>query len=182
MAKFESSFVLTDLKKRTEFCIKEAKKLLKRKEDLLNLKSSPESWSALECIDHLNNYGRFYLPEIEGAISKINAPSVFYFKSGFIGNVFAKAMLPKEKLTVMSSPSNMDPSRGTLTKDVLNTFLVQQKNYLDILDQSKNKNLNKSRIKVTISKWVRINLGDALRINVYHNERHILQALKASKN
>ena len=31
----------------------------------LNYKSSPETWSILECIEHLNLYGNFYLPEIE---------------------------------------------------------------------------------------------------------------------
>ena len=31
----------------------------------LNFKENPERWSILECIEHLNMYGDFYLPEIE---------------------------------------------------------------------------------------------------------------------
>lgn len=181
MAKMDSSALLSDLKKRTEFCIKEAKKMLKQKEESLNAKPNPETWSKLQCIQHLNNYSNFYISEINGALAKSTSPSTPLFKPGFLGNIFSKAMMPKEKMTVMSSPANMEPAKSDLSKEVLNTFISDQKEYLEILTAARKKNLNKSRIKVTLSRWVRINLGDALRINVYHNQRHILQAINTSK-
>ncbi|MFT4753263.1 MAG: hypothetical protein ACI85Q_000802 [Salibacteraceae bacterium] len=181
MAKIDSSTLLTDLKKRTEFCLKEAKKLRKQKEESLNFKPTPETWSKLQCIAHLNTYADFYVDEIKQAIENSKKASVPLFKPGFMGNVFSKAMMPKKKTTMMQSPSNMEPAKGELTKDILNVFIHRQKEYLEILELAKDKNLNKSSIKVTISRWVKINLGDALRINVYHNERHILQAIKTVK-
>ena len=43
--------------------------LLKQKTDIeLNWKQNSESWSVLECLEHLNLYGYFYIPEIEKTI------------------------------------------------------------------------------------------------------------------
>ena len=36
----------------------------------LNKRLSDESWSVLECLEHLNLYGSFYLPEIKNRIEK----------------------------------------------------------------------------------------------------------------
>ena len=165
---------------RTEFCIKEAKKLLKQKEEVLNKKANPETWSKLQCIDHLNQFGAFYLNEIREAIDQNTNSSTSVFTPGFMGNIYAKAMKHSPKMTKMQSPPNMAPAKGNLSKEVINKFIDQQKEYLDIIKLAKNKNLNKPKLEVTISKFLKIKLGDVLRINIYHNERHIIQAINTS--
>lgn len=177
----ESRQLIADLKRKTEFCSKEAKRLLKLKEDRLNEKASFNSWSALQCLDHLNNYGDFYLEEMEKAMNASSKPSTPQFKSGFIGNIFAKSMVAGAKSTKMQSPKDMEPGTTTLSKEVINKFLEQQKEYLRLLETCQHKNLNKIKVKITLSKWIKLKLGDALRVTIYHNERHILQALKAAK-
>ena len=52
----------------TERLIRAAKGLRHLTPAQLNQKKSPESWSILECLEHLNLYGDFYLPAIEGAL------------------------------------------------------------------------------------------------------------------
>ncbi|MDX5321629.1 MAG: DinB family protein, partial [Bacteroidota bacterium] len=37
-------------------------------DSLLNQRPSEKAWSALECIEHLNSYARYYLPEFEKEI------------------------------------------------------------------------------------------------------------------
>ncbi|MGB0805448.1 MAG: DinB family protein [Salibacteraceae bacterium] len=181
MAKIDSNILISDLIQKTEFCIKGGKKLLKLKEDKLNDRTNPETWSSLQCLDHLNQYGDFYLNEIRMAMDSSSTPFNPYFSPGFIGNMFAKSMVAKSGMTKMQSPSDMVPTLSPLTKEVVNTFLNQQKEYLALLQLAKSKNLNKIKIKVTISKWVKLKLGDALRVTVLHNERHVIQALRASK-
>ncbi len=177
----ESKQLLTDLKRKTAFCNKEAKRLLKLNETRLNHKESVHSWSALQCLDHLNKYGDFYLMEMEKAIHASSKPSVKKFSPGFLGNIFAKSMIAQPKTTTMQSPKNMEPATSSLTKDVINTFLGQQKEFIRLLELCPQKNLNKIKVKITLSKWIKLKLGDTLRITIFHNERHILQALKAAK-
>ena len=38
--------------------------------------------------------------------------------------------------------------------------------------------LNKIKTAISISKWIKLKLGDTFRVVVYHNERHIKQANK----
>ena len=181
MAKIETIILLNDLKSKTEFCIKEAKKFLKQNEEKLNSRPNPETWSVLQCLDHLNQYAAYYIPEMEREINKSDQQSNTYFGPGFIGNMFAKAMHPTLGTNKMSAPVDKVPSSSELPKDVINQFLDFQKQYLEILKLAENKNLNKIKIKVTISKWVKLKLGDALRVTIFHNERHTRQAIKALK-
>ena len=50
----------------------------------LNLKPSSESWSILECIEHLNRYGEFYIPEITKRLENSNYQKSDTFKSGIL--------------------------------------------------------------------------------------------------
>tara|TARA_R110002050_G_scaffold300621_1_gene470994 strand:- start:18728 stop:19279 length:552 start_codon:yes stop_codon:yes gene_type:complete len=182
MAKIDTSVLLNDLKTKTEFCIKEAKRLVKQREEKLNDHPNPETWSALQCIDHLNKYGDYYLPELNAAMNDSSLPPSSHFSPGFVGNIFAKAMHPTVGKSKMQSPVDKAPAKSDLSKDILNTFMDQQKSFLEVLKMAESKNLNKVKIKITISKWIKIKLGDALRVTIYHNERHILQAIKVLKN
>ncbi len=56
-----------------------------------------KSWSILECLEHLNLYGDFYIPEIKNRIESSKTLPKENFKSRILGNYFAKSMLPKEK-------------------------------------------------------------------------------------
>lgn len=142
----------------------------------LTEKKSPESWSVLECIEHLNRYGKFYIPEISNQITKSKHKKSKTFKSGWLGNYFAKSMLPKEKLNKMKTFTSMNPLNCSLDKNVLTLFLHQQKQILKLLEESAKTDLSKVKISISISKWIKLRLGDTFRIVIYHNIRHILQA------
>src|SRR5699024_8905620 len=88
----------------------------------LNLKKDSESWSILECIEHLNRFGQFYIPEIKQRIAHSKIGPSETFKSGLLGNYFAKSMLPKPDMKKMKSPKAMNPQNSKLSRDVLDTF------------------------------------------------------------
>ena len=48
------------------------------------------------------------------------------------------------------------------------------------MDLSKKINISKTRTAISISKIIRLKLGDTFRFNVAHNERHLLQAEKTT--
>ncbi|MEO1518001.1 MAG: DinB family protein [Bacteroidota bacterium] len=169
--------LIDDLIERTRSHLNALEQLRSLPEEVLQHKTDADSWNALECIEHLNLYGDFYLPEIEKSLKKANIyPAEGTFKSGWLGNYFAKSLLPKEKLNKMKTFRDKDPNGLPLDKSVLSRFLQQQKQTLDLLNRARTVNMTQVRVPTTIARWIRINLGDIFRVVIYHNQRHILQA------
>jgi len=199
--KIGSEELINDLKLRTEKVLIQAEKFLSLTNDELNFRTSPESWSILECMEHLNLYGRFYLKEIQNRITENPKKSDQIFKSGFLGNYFANSMLPpastsrlalnnrssastskSKKMKKMKTFANMNPINSSLDKRVLEEFIQQQYDMLRLLDGAKNSNLNKIKCGITITKLLKLKLGDTFRFVIYHNERHLLQAEKVCQS
>lgn len=174
--KIQTEALIVDLANRTEQLICEAMSLKEKSEEQLNYKQHAESWSILECLEHLNLYGRFYLPEIERCIRKGKGKKENVFKSGWLGNYFANSMLPKEKLNKMKTFKNMNPLNSKLDKRVIDDFISQQQKMLRLLEESRKVSLNKTRTAISISKLIKLKLGDTFRFVIYHNQRHMAQA------
>lgn len=168
--------LISELKEITLQNIELAQKLYELSDESLNWRNDPKSWSILECLEHLNIYGNFYLPEIENTMSNATIQSDDEFKPGFLGNYFAKSMQPKVKLNKMKTFKKTDPIGSMLTRNVIDTFINQQNKLLELVDRSEKVNLNKLKTGISITKWIRIKLGDTFRFVIYHNQRHILQA------
>jgi hypothetical protein len=146
----------------------------------LNYKKHPEQWSILECIEHLNLYGDFYLPEIEKQIQAhktANPPATF--KSGIIGNYFANLMMVKEgKIKKMKSPNGKNPSGSQLSATTIERFLKQQGLLKLLLLQARDVDLTRTKTAISLTPLIKLRLGDTFRFFVYHIERHVLQAEK----
>jgi hypothetical protein len=177
--KIRSEELIQDLIERTRQNINSAELLKDKTEKALNYKARPESWSALECLEHLNLYGIFYLPEIAKHINETPYPKETDFKSGILGNYFANSLLPKEKLNKMSTFKSMNPLNSKLDSSVLDNFLDQQIQMLELLDKARYVSLNKTKTGISISRFIKLKLGDTFRVVIYHNQRHIEQAKRA---
>ncbi|WP_308993436.1 DinB family protein [Mariniflexile litorale] len=149
--------------------------------DLLNWKQNAESWSILECIEHLNRYGDFYIPEITNKIKTSNYKSSEIFKSNWLGKYFSKSVSYNEDLNKMKTFKSMNPLNSELDIETLEKFINQQHQIIELLDKSKNVNLDKTKTAISISKWIKLKLGDTFRVLIYHNDRHIKQAEKTLK-
>lgn len=148
-------------------------------------KESPEKWSATQCLEHLNSYGRYYLPEMERAIQqakqKQQKPAV-HFKAGWLGNYFTQLMKPQEDGSVgkkMSSPKNHYPVSNADSHQVIATFIEQQEKLLQLLEEARSIDLNKASCAISIAKFIKLKLGDTFLFYVAHQHRHILQAKRA---
>lgn len=168
--------LITELLEKTRMNIHKVESLKKLSEKELNYKESSGEWSILECIEHLNIYGDFYNPAIKESIQKTTTTSSKIFKSGVLGNYFVNLIAPKEKLNKMKTLKENNPLGSCLDIDVINRFINQQKEYLELIEQSKNINLTKTKTAISITKLIKLRLGDTLRFITAHNERHMLQA------
>ncbi|WP_153795718.1 DinB family protein [Foetidibacter luteolus] len=151
------------------------------------LKPGEKKWSANECLQHLNSYGRYYIPAMEQAIqSSVCAkqhPSA-KFSSGFLGGYFTKMMQPKQNGVIsnkMKSPGAHAPKSILQSHEVIREFIDQQEKILKLLYVAKRVDLNKTRVPISIAPFIKLKLGDVLSFVIAHNERHVLQAENALK-
>lgn len=168
--------LIDELKKITEENIQFVENLLNQSDKKLNYRPSEKSWSILECIEHLNRYGKFYIPEINKRIINSNTKQGKIFSFGILGNYFAKSMLPRENLNKMKTFKSMNPIHSSLDKNVLIEFISQQKQMINLLKDAENVDLNKVKTSISISNLIKLKLGDTFRFVIYHNLRHIEQA------
>jgi hypothetical protein len=107
-----------------------------------------------------------------------------WFNSGALGNYFTNMMRPKNVFEVknkMKTQKSHAPDNNLQPDKVLNEFEEQQQKLLQLLEVARNKNLNKIRIPISISKLVRLRLGDTFRFLIAHEQRHFIQARNAIK-
>ena len=177
--KIESETLIAELIERTKQNMNEVERLNQLSFKELNHKAGSEVWSALECIEHLNLYGDYYLPEISSRIEGSNTEAEPHFISGFWGNFFYKSMLPKKNLNRMNTFKSKNPNGSNLSRSSLERFLEQQNSLLELLTKGRSISLNRTKTSISISTLIKLKLGDTFRFLIAHNERHILQALRA---
>jgi hypothetical protein len=178
---FNSTTLLTDLKKTVNDHIDFSKQLLELSEEKLQWRVKENSWSVLECLVHLNLYAIFYNNKIEEKMDACKLSFSETFKSGYLGNKFANDMLPKEKLNKMKTFKSKNPIHSNLNKEtVLLEFIKHQEKMLSLLETAATKNL-KIKVQTTLP-FVKFKLGDTFRFVINHNVRHIEQAKRVLDN
>lgn len=154
------------------------KKFLLLSEEELNWKHNPAKWSIAECLEHLNLYGDHYLPELAKAIAQASpARPDNLFQSSWLGNYFADLMLVKNgKVKKMKTFKAKNPIYSATPSAVLSRFIKQQETYAELIQQARGVDLQKKEVPTSLSRWIRLSVGDTLRLTVYHNQRHVWQA------
>jgi hypothetical protein len=148
-------------------------------------KPNPTSWNAAQCLEHLNIYGRYYLPALEKAI--ITAEKKGYkanetYTSGWLGNYFHHQILPNTEGVIkgkMKAPANAIPRQQLDTRAIIAEFIDQQEAMLHLIERARKINIGKVRVPISIMKWVKLKIGDTFLFMTAHHLRHILQAERA---
>jgi hypothetical protein len=180
----ENNTLVNELLAITDACTASAKNFTQLPPDVLNFKEAPERWSILECIEHLNRYGDYYLPEIEKAImSGKTSNNPLTFSSGVFGNYFANLMKVKNgKMIRMKTPGDKNPVGSQLSPITIDRFIKQQEKLRSLLEQARKVDLTGTKVPISLTKFLKLRAGDTFRFFVYHIERHILQAQKAKES
>ena len=88
--KFETKSLMSELSNELhKICSYTNSALNKYSNEILNMKPSDSSWSFMECLDHMNRYGDYYIPQLKGAV--LTAKQKGYgtsreYKSGWLGD------------------------------------------------------------------------------------------------
>lgn len=157
-------------------------------EQQLRWKPNEQTWNLLEIFAHLNEYARFYHSAFSRRIGKTrfrepreNFVSSPLGRSAWVSMKLGNAKNVKRKF---NAPKAYNPqfTPELVTGNDLKTLLEGQKELLTILDSAAEVNIRKVKVPISISKIIRLRLGDALLFVAYHNERHIQQAINLTQS
>jgi hypothetical protein len=153
----------------------------------LNWKPNPQTWSLIENFAHLNEYAGFYhaaflrriattrfrIPREQFASSPLGRSAWVSMKLGKQNNIKRKFNAPKAY--------NPTIHPEIVHENGVQLLLAGQQELLQVLEASIAVNMRKVKVPISISKIIRLRLGDALLFVAYHNERHMQQALNLTK-
>ena len=97
-----------------------------------------------------------------------------WFTSGYWGEKFTKMMKPTNVYEVknkMKTQKKMSFPNSLHVETVMKEFLQGQDKLLRLLEMAKGRNLAKIKIPITISKMIRLRLGDTFRFVIAHEQR-----------
>ena len=156
-----------------------------RSSEDLNKQPYERSWSAAQCLEHLNAYYRYYIPVFRGKIqnTRFTDPSDYFISSPLGRAVYRSVKLGKVKNVKrkLKSPKDYNPlvNASLSTENSVNEYLDHAKDFIQLLKEVEKVDLRKTKVPLSLRPVVKLNLGDALLFMVYHNERHIYQAKRA---
>ena len=178
MQTLDTTILLKELEEKSISILQYIDQLTKQSDEAALKKSAPGKWNTIQVLDHLNSYYDFYLPAIANAMNqKITTPSK-NFKPGWIGNYFTKLMEPNSdgKLkSKMKAPKNHRPANDLNIDIVVNKFRENQQQFIALLKKATNSNIGEIRVPISLTKLIKLKLGDVFRFIVAHNIRHQLQ-------
>ncbi len=152
----------------------------------LNWHETPYRWSILENIAHLNYVANFYFPPTLKALEhakKKGARPQKTFTRGWLGHRYVSKMRLKVNNQIkktIEAPKKyvpkLDPHEELDRKNTFDRFVENQQTLARIIAEAKTINIEKTRVYAAVFNLVSIRFGDMLKILVYHDERHIVQA------
>jgi uncharacterized damage-inducible protein DinB len=145
---------------------------------LLVQQPQPGSWSVAQVLEHLNIYARYYITAIEEKLHLNQSGPNQNFTPGWLGNYFTNLMKPTEEKNIkskMKSPANAVPSAQPDALAMLNEFINHQHHLLNLLQIARTANLDYNRIPISLTKLIKLKLGDTFRFFIAHEQRHFLQ-------
>lgn len=148
-------------------------------------KPAEESWSIIECLEHMNLAHKAYIKQMDDVLSKAgNSDAKKTHKSGWIARRSIRMMQPGNNRKIrwkMKTMSGMEPALSALrASEVLAEFTRQIQRMEEIAEQAQDIDISRPRIKTALGPLT-FNFGDALAFIAAHAERHMVQACNTKK-
>ncbi len=133
-------------------------------------------WSVIQNLEHLNLYYDYYNPAIKKSLKRTTSEgSSLTFSSGWLGNYFTNSMDYRKEGKIKAFKDYI-PEVDLNSDAVITKFLSNQEEMLRLLEEAKDYNLTKIKTAISLTKWIKMRLGDVFQFVIMHNERHIVQA------
>jgi hypothetical protein len=158
-------------------------KLSKLSHEQESWRPNDATWNLLEIYAHLNAFAAFYHTAFKHRIATTKFRT---FKENFLSSPLGKSAWKSMKLgnaqnvkRRFKTQRNYNPfvNKELLTGNERSELITNLEELILICEQAKTINIRKAKVPISISKIVRLRVGDALLFVAYHNQRHIQQAL-----
>ena len=136
-------------------------------------------WSAGECIDHLLKINEKYFPIFEDISRKYSTAGRKEYKTSFLGKFIIKSVNPDTPRKTKTLPG-FYPSNSEFQTSIVDEFLEQHRKIRTYIERFREHDIKKIKVTSPLSSLVKYNLGDACRIIIYHDLRHLGQAHRAA--
>ena len=165
-------------------CAESAKRLQQKSRKQLVAKPKRKKWSALECIEHLNNTARIYLPQIEKGLMKYskhsdsdaNGSYKHRLIAAYIINYFEPPYRIKLKTFFPFEPKNNNEDR---IDKIFNDFREYQLDFIELIERAFELELKRVIVTSPLSSLINFRLGEIFPFLAAHQRRHLWQAEKS---
>jgi hypothetical protein len=147
----------------------------------LNWQPDRSAWSVGQCLEHLYNTNRVYLPVISDALNgsrrTVQEIRLGWFSRWFIRNYIA----PNPEGPRARAPKKIAPS-SKVEADILQVFLRSNQDVRELVRRASQYDVNAIRFKNPFIPLLRFTVGAGLEIISKHESRHLLQAERVRRS
>jgi hypothetical protein len=176
---YNTAELLASLETEVTHIIAKTRELQALGNGILIRQPAQDKWSVAQVVEHLNSYNRYYLAHMEAAIKKANKGTAATFSPGWFGAYFTKMMYSNvaagEISNKMKAPKDHRPMPQTDSNKAINEFLQGEAKLLELLALARQYNISKVRVPISISRLIKLSLGDTFNFLIAHQMRHFLQ-------
>ena len=139
---------------------------------------SPDRWGVGHCLVHLTRSNESYRVVLDPAFRDGRARNVVAagpLRGGWFGRWFTGAVGPKVPMRV-KAPAAVRPESAAVQAGSIEGFLAEQLRTRALIEEARGLDLDAIRVVSPLAPWLKFRAGDALRIVVEHEKRHVKQA------
>lgn len=148
-----------------------------RPEDQLRWNPSDGCWSISQVFDHLTAANGSYFGPVRGAIDRAQALGKVRraqrWKPSFFGAMLVRSLQPSTTRG-LPSPKMWRPG-SSQRPGAVQAFLATQTTLAELLREARGIDLLETRLSSPVSRFIRLNLGDAFKVLTVHSRRHLGQ-------
>jgi hypothetical protein len=154
-----------------------------------NRKPAANSWSAAECVEHLNLTSRAYIPLLRDAVARAGevrrSPTKHYHHDAlgwFLSKMFGPLRhLGKVKLVRVKTTPAFEPRSGRSRTEILSDFVRLQTELISLIRSADGLPMDAVKIVSPFGGRMKYNAYSALVIVSRHQHRHLEQAEEAAR-
>ena len=142
---------------------------------------SPSSWSAAECLQHLNISADAYFPIWQQIIAnagprktELNAP----YRTDFWGRLLSWILEPPARIR-SKTPTSFEPVDGVTADSALSGFLERQQRIIAALHRCRGRAIDRVRMASPVDRRIRYSIWSSFVIVAAHQRRHLWQGEQA---
>ena len=146
-------------------------------------KPSAESWSAVECIEHINTTNRATLTKINEGLSGLEGKPKHHgaYHLDLFGWLLVKSLTSRSRFTKSKTTTSFVPKQGLDVSAVLAEFFRLQSELVDVVQRAQGVPLDAHKMQSVFEARIKYNLYSALKIVTVHETRHLDQADRAAE-